>query len=61
MILAGQPEEGLEGGHWGSTPIEAEDELVDVVWQVIGADPVMGVFEPSLEVREGAVDVRQVL
>lgn len=50
----------MEGGHRRFAAVEAEDELVDIVWQVFGADAVMGAFEPGFEVGEGAVDVGQV-
>ena len=42
MVLAGQAEEGLEGGHGCLAAVVTEDELVELVWQVLGADAVMG-------------------
>ena len=44
-----------------SAAVEAEDELVDVVRQMLGADAVVGAREPGLEVREDAVDPREQL
>src|SRR5688500_1654556 len=46
---------------WGAAAMEAEDELVDMVGQVLGADAVMGAQQPSLEVGEGPMDARQLL
>ena len=36
----GQAEQGLERGHGGTAAVEAEDELVDMMGQVLGADAV---------------------
>ncbi len=60
-MQSGQAEERLERGHGCAAAVEAEDELIDVVGQVFGADAVMGAEQPSLEVGEGAVDPRQLL
>ena len=35
-MLGGEAEQGLEGGHRRAPAVEAEDELVDVVWQSPG-------------------------
>ncbi len=60
-MLRRQTEQRLECGHRRSAAVEAEDELVDVVRQMLGADAVVGAREPGLEVREGAVDPREQL
>jgi hypothetical protein len=60
-VLGGQAKQGLERGHGGAAAIEAEDELVDIVGQVLGADAVMGAQQPSLEVGEGPMNARQLL
>ena len=41
-MLCGEAEQGLERGHRRSAAVEAEDELVDVVRQVLGTDAMMG-------------------
>lgn len=35
LMHCGEPEERLEPGHWGPTPVVAEDELVKVGLGVI--------------------------
>ena len=60
-MLGGEAEQGLEGGHGRAPEVEAEDELVDVVWQVLGADAAVGALQPSLEVREGPMHPREQL
>jgi hypothetical protein len=61
MDAGGEAEEGLEGGHWGMSAVEAEGELVEVGLEVIVADAVVGPAEPGLEVTKDAMDVRQEL
>jgi hypothetical protein len=49
-------------GIFGGAPaIEAEHELVEVVRQMLGADAVMGPFQPRFEVRERPMGLRQQL
>ena len=60
-MLGGEAEQGLEGGHRRAPAVEAEDELVVVVWQVFGADAVVGALQPGLEVREGPMHPREQL
>lgn len=60
-MLRYQPEQRLEGSHRGAAAVETEDELVDVVGQVFGADAVVGARKPGLEVGERLVDPREQL
>ena len=48
----GRAQQGLERRHGGAASVEAEDEFVDVVGQVLGADAVVGAEQPGLEVGE---------
>ncbi len=43
----------------GSAPVEAEDVLVEIALQVLGAQAVVDAERPGLEVGEDAVDPRQ--
>src|SRR5713101_5081200 len=56
---AGQPQQGLEGSHWGAAAIEAEGELIEVGLEVPVTDPVMSPTEPSLEVAKDPMNARQ--
>src|SRR5207342_3086417 len=60
-VLCREAEQGLERRHRRSAAVEAEDELVDVVGQMLGANAVMGAQQPGLEVGEGPMDPRQML
>jgi hypothetical protein len=55
----GETEQGLEGGHGGTSAVEAEGELVEVGLEVSVADAMVGSAEPGLEIAKDAVDVRQ--
>jgi hypothetical protein len=50
-----EPEQRLEGRHWGAAAVVAEDELVEVDLQVLLGGAAVGALQPGLEVGEGAV------
>ena len=52
----GEAEPGLKRGHVRAAAVEAEHELVDTVWQVLGEDDMMGAELLGLEVSEGAAE-----
>ena len=52
MNARGKAEQGLEGGHRGPPPVEAEGELIQVGLEVIMPDAVVGTAEPGLKVPE---------
>jgi hypothetical protein len=51
-VLGGEAEQGRESGHGCAAAVEAEDDLVDVVGQVLGAGAVMGTGQLGLKVGE---------
>src|SRR3990172_363099 len=55
-MASGESEQALEGGHRSPAAVEAELELTEVDRHVLGADAVVGSGQPSLEIREDAVD-----
>ena len=52
----GDGEQGAEGRVACSTSIEAEDELVEVALQVLGAQPVINAARQALRFRELLLD-----
>ena len=52
----GDGEQGAEGRVACSTSIEAEDELVEVALQVLGAQPVINAARQALRFREHLMD-----
>jgi len=59
MDARGEAEQGLEGRHRGTPPVEAEGELVQVGLEVVVADAVVGAAQPRLEVSKDPMDARQ--
>jgi len=57
--VAGDAEEGAEGGEWGVPPVEAERELVEVGLKMLLADAMMGAVDPGLQVGKDEMDDRQ--
>jgi len=55
-MLTREPEQRLEGSHGRTAPVEAEDELVEVMRQVFLAHAAMGAPDPRREVSEDAMD-----
>src|SRR6266851_1010389 len=55
----GESQQGLEGGHRDTPPVEAEGELIQVSLEVIVADTMVGPTEPSLEISKDPMNARQ--
>src|ERR1035437_3508790 len=55
-----ETEDRVECRHWVETPVEPEHKFVEVSLQVLMTNSVMRAEQPSLQIREGDVDHRQV-
>lgn len=51
---------GRESCHRVETTVEAEYELIEIGWQMLRADAMVSCHQPSLQIREGNMDHRQV-
>src|ERR1035437_5699259 len=55
-----ETEDRVECRHWEETPVEPEHKFAEVSLQVLMTNSVMRAEQPSLQIREGDVDHRQV-
>ena len=59
LLVAAETEQGLERSYRGPSPVEPEDELIEVDLQMLGECALVGALQPTLEVADGPADPRR--
>jgi hypothetical protein len=57
-VLAGDPQQGLEGGHRRVAPVTAEDKLGQIALEISGFNSMMRPVEPGAQLAEHAMNLR---
>ena len=58
-VLTPQAEQGLEGDHGSSPPIEAKHELIQIGLEVLVGNSMFCPTQPSLEIAKDSMNMRQ--